>query len=247
MVDEINSVLNHYFPVDLFNKINKNSNSFKIIAELGTFFTTSAYSLCVNIISKKVVTNSPQECAINNGNVNQVITGNLNNLVSTDNSDYSLKLDHSKKIIYCINDSVHASFKWYDLNIGLPIFSKPREIRKNLTFYHTSIGGATCDSSDFIIKNCYMPEMHIGEYLIFKNMGSYTKTGATYFNDIKEPQTIFVSTNLWNKIKMFFNECDNYDGLLSSKLGLPEFDEDESDDDTNYEEILNKIFMIKQK
>lgn len=244
MVEEINLVLNDYFPVDLFKKINKNMNSFKIIAELGTYFTTSAYLLCVNIISKKITSQNTEESV--SGNVEQIITGNLNSVDSMIDLEQNIKLENRKKIIYCINDSVHASFKWYDLSIGLPIFSKPRDISQNTTFFHTSIGGATCDSSDFIIKNCFMPELEIGEYLIFKNMGSYTKTGATYFNDIKEPQTIFVSTNLWSKMKKYFNECDNYDGLLSSKLGLPEFDDNECDEDTNYEEILNKIFMLKQ-
>ena len=244
MAEEINEVLNEYFPIDLFNEINKKSEKFKIISELGTFLTTSAYSLCVNIISKSYLKLNISDCDCN---IKKIIDGSLNSLItnSSSNLKQTYTVDNTKKVVYCVNDSVHASFKWYDLSVALPIFSKPRDLTNYMTFYQTSVGGATCDSSDFIINNCYMPELEIGEYLIFKNMGSYTKTGATYFNDIKEPQTIFVSTNLWEEIKIYFSECDNYDGLLSSKLGLPEFDEKDSAEDTNYEEILNKIFMIK--
>ena len=129
----------------------------------------------------------------------------------------------------------------------MPIFSKNRETLKNLTFYETCLGGCTCDSSDFVIKNCFMPELEIGEYLILENMGSYTKTYASYFNDITRAQTIFLSTNIWSEIKHFFNECDNHDGLVSNKFSLFELEENTCDEDTNYEEILDRIFLDKQK
>jgi hypothetical protein len=61
------------------------------------------------------------------------------------------------------------------------------------------------------------------------------KTGATYFNDIKEPYTIFVSTQNYDKIRQHFLKCDSYDGLL-----LPELNENDFDEDTNYEDILKK-------
>jgi ornithine decarboxylase len=177
MSEDINIALNKYFPVDLFNEINKNSKRLRIIAELGTYFTTSAYSLCVNIISKKVICQDIKEFNINEKK--QFITGSTNE-ISNNVLEKNIKIDYSKKIVYCINDSVHASFKWYSMDLGLPIFLK--EPDGKLTFYHTSIGGATCDSSDFVIENYFMPELEIGDYLMFRNMGSYTKTGNFQFN-----------------------------------------------------------------
>jgi ornithine decarboxylase len=177
MAGDINIALNKYFPVDLFNEINKSSKSLKIIAELGTYFTTSSYSLCVNIISKKVICQDLKEFNVNEKK--QFVTGSINEFSNND-LEKKIKIDYTKKIVYCINDSVHASFKWYSMDLGLPIFL--RESEENLTFYHTSIGGATCDSSDFVIENYFMPELEIGDYLMFKNMGSYTKTGNFPFD-----------------------------------------------------------------
>ena len=78
-------------------------------------------------------------------------------------------------------------------------------------------------------------------------MGSYTKTSVTYFNDIKKAHTIFVSTHLWHEIKFHFTESDFHDGLLSNKLRFQELNENECEEETNYEEILNKIFTRKKK
>lgn len=70
----------------------------------------------------------------------------------------------------------------------------------------TCVGGGTCDSGDFILKNCIMPELEIGDFLIFRNMGSYTKACAIDFCGIKLPETIYVSGQLWDKIKDAFTD-----------------------------------------
>ena len=76
--------------------------------------------------------------------------------------------------------------------------------KEEKTYYRSSLAGCTCDSSDFILENFYMPELNVDEYLIFKNMGSYTKTCAVGFNGIPLPKTFFVSTKLWHKMKDAF-------------------------------------------
>ena len=111
MVGEINIALNQYFPPLDFDKINKNSKSFKIIAELGTFLTTSAYSLCVNVLSKKIINQDIEKYENDNHSQSKYITENLNSFATND-SEKNFNVDFSKKILYCINDSVHASFKW---------------------------------------------------------------------------------------------------------------------------------------
>lgn len=49
-----------------------------------------------------------------------------------------------------------------------------------------------------------MPELDIGDFLIFRNMGSYTKACAIDFCGIKLPETIYVSGQLWDEIKNAF-------------------------------------------
>lgn len=236
MADQINAVLDEYFPAGLFNEINQNTNKFEIIAELGTYFTTSSYTLCISIISKQELElNDEDKQKIKSDSFKKVvITGEQDSLITDRAPD--CVIEHSRKIIYCVNDSCHAAFKWYDLNESMPIFSSFRA-NPSTPYFFSHIAGATCDSRDFILKDCYVPDLECGEYLIFRNMGSYTKTGATYFNDIVEPKTIFVSSSLWERYFAAFDEIDFFDGLIYSD----NYDDVYKNNETDYKRIIENI------
>lgn len=190
MAKHINSILDEYFPPNLYGNQN-----FKIISELGTYYTSSAYTLCVHIMAKKEILPEPTDNSL------VIINGKTN----TNDTSVMRKLNLAKSFIYYINDSSHASFKWYTIKEGRPLFmSAILNDLDDSNYFISSIAGATCDSGDFILKNVYMPELEIGEYLIFKNMGSYTKTCAVAFNEIPLPKTVFVSSKFWNLIKDAF-------------------------------------------
>jgi len=53
--------------------------------------------------------------------------------------------------------------------------------------YMCSIWGPTCDGLDCIVNECLMPEMDIGEWIIFRNMGAYTRAAASCFNGMLKP------------------------------------------------------------
>ena len=46
----------------------------------------------------------------------------------------------------------------------------------------TTIYGATCDGSDIIVKDALLPELEIGDWITFPNMGAYTSVLSTGFN-----------------------------------------------------------------
>ena len=136
----------------------------------------------------------------------------------TDEPSKEFVINRAKAFMYFVNDTIHGSFKWYDLNEGLPMFfNKPNNSSKSSQpaskiFYKTSLAGTSCDSCDFLVKDCYMPELEIGDYLIFRNMGSYTKTCAVNFNGIPLPRTIYASSKLWHIIKeAFVNQIECVD------------------------------------
>ena len=54
-----------------------------------------------------------------------------------------------------------------------------------------------------------MPELDIGDFLIFRNMGSYTKSCARDFCGIKLPDTIYYSSELYDKIKGAYEGEEN--------------------------------------
>ncbi len=191
----------------LFNSNYFPLSRFYIISELGTYFTCSAYTLCVSIIAKKEVDSILpvlSQNASNNGQNTLVVNGKRNALITDmPSQDYLIKgSDDSRSIIYYINDSVYGSFKWYSIQESLPIFFPDK--KRPQVYVRSSIGGGTCDSSDFVLRNCIMPELEIGDFFIFRNMGSYTKACAIDFCGIKLPETIYVSGQLWDEIKNAF-------------------------------------------
>lgn len=70
------------------------------------------------------------------------------------------------------------------------------------TNYKSTIWGPTCDGMDLIVKNCDLPELKIGEFVAFTNMGSYTIAGSTPYNGIPLPSTVYaISTACWEKLE----------------------------------------------
>ncbi len=55
MAKKINAALDTYFPSQTFDSFNKYNEKFRIISELGTYYTCSAYTLCVHVMAKKEI------------------------------------------------------------------------------------------------------------------------------------------------------------------------------------------------
>ena len=81
---------------------------------------------------------------------------------------------------------------------------KPIPLSRNGEFYHfnnetqeysCSIWGPTCDSIDLIAKDIMLPQLHIGDWLVFKNMGAYTLASSSNFNGFKKSSVIYTNTN----------------------------------------------------
>ncbi|KAI0216791.1 Ornithine decarboxylase [Lamellibrachia satsuma] len=53
--------------------------------------------------------------------------------------------------------------------------------------YSSSFWGPTCNGFDCIKKQCLLPELNIGDWLVFRNMGAYTTCMASEFNGMPKP------------------------------------------------------------
>jgi ornithine decarboxylase len=52
---------------------------------------------------------------------------------------------------------------------------------------HSKLFGPTCDSIDVIIPDIELPELEVGAWLYFVNMGAYTAASASSFNGFSLP------------------------------------------------------------
>lgn len=94
--------------------------------------------------------------------------------------------DDSLSYFYYINDGVYGSFNCilYDHAEVTPRLLEPRP-GPNFT---CSIWGPTCDGLDQIASNAEMPLMHVGDWLVFQDMGAYTLAAAGTFNGFLVPK-----------------------------------------------------------
>lgn len=99
-----------------------------------------------------------------------------------------------KKFLYYINDGVYQSFNCIFFDHVHP---KPLVFKQNgrTEQFKCTIFGPTCDSMDCIAKDILMPELEVGEWLYFKNMGAYTTAAASPFNGFKShANTYYIQT-----------------------------------------------------
>ncbi|MBZ3881910.1 Ornithine decarboxylase [Sciurus carolinensis] len=59
-------------------------------------------------------------------------------------------------------------------------------------YYLSSMWGPTCDGLDWFVERCDLPEMHVGDWMLFENMGAYTVAAASTFNGFQRPTTYYV-------------------------------------------------------
>jgi ornithine decarboxylase len=79
---------------------------------------------------------------------------------------------------YFIDDSIYHSFSGITFDhCDFPMIHDGRGAETEST-----IAGATCDSCDVIKRDILLPDLAVGDLLIFKQMGAYCSASASFFN-----------------------------------------------------------------
>ncbi|XP_058472170.1 ornithine decarboxylase 1-like [Solea solea] len=150
----------------------------KIIAEPGRFYVASAYTLVVNIIAKKVIMDDES--------------------VSDDEDEGTT----DRTLMYYVNDGVYGSFNCilYDHAQCFPVLHK--KPKPDEVMYPCSIWGPTCDGLDRIVEQCFLPDLQVGDWLVFENMGAYTVAASSTFNGFQRPDIHYVmSRPSWQHVQ----------------------------------------------
>lgn len=125
---------------------------------------------------------------------------------------YDAITDDVNHIMYYINDGVYGSFNCllYDHQHVKPIFlNKPSDEEKQ---FSSTIWGPTCDALDQIASDIPLPNVEIGDFVIFENMGAYTIPVASPFNGFPLPKVFcFISREVWLMIRSLIPlEADDF-------------------------------------
>ncbi|KAM3843166.1 ornithine decarboxylase 1-like [Diretmus argenteus] len=162
----------------------------RVIAEPGHYYVASAYTLAVNIIAKKVI---------------------MNEQSTSDEEDDGA---NDRTLMYYVNDGVYGSFNCilYDHAHCLPTLHK--KLKPDELMYPCSIWGPTCDGLDRIEEQCSLPDLQVGDWLLFENMGAYTVAAASTFKGFQRPDIHYViSRPAWQHVQQICTQ-----GLLPAPV-----------------------------
>jgi len=125
------------------------------------------------------------------------------NVVAKRIKTHGTSSDAERTIMYFVNDGVYGSFNclMYDHATVTPhLLREPSEAG---TTQRSSFWGPTCDSLDCLVKSIDFPETHIGDWIIFEDMGAYTLAAGSCFNGFQRPFHIYTFSS-----SEFFDESE---------------------------------------
>ncbi|RKP10056.1 ornithine decarboxylase [Thamnocephalis sphaerospora] len=152
----LNQALDRWFP---------SGCGVRIIAEPGRYFVERAYTLAVSVIARRIA-KKKQRTADTSADTTANIT---------------LAVDY-------ISDGIFGSFHIPFLDGAVP---KPRVLRRGARYmfgdadvaelptYASTVWGPTCDTTDLVHQELQLPELDIGDWLMYENMGAYTLAAAS--------------------------------------------------------------------
>ncbi|KAK6622535.1 hypothetical protein RUM44_002347 [Polyplax serrata] len=136
------------------------------------------------------------------------MTASCFTLVTNIHSKRTVAGENGVHNMYYINDGVYGSFNSiiYDHAHVNPIPLKSNTKKST----SASIWGPTCDGLDQVCDSILLPEMDIGDWIVFEDMGAYTLPVASPFNGFPVPRVYVVaSQSIWKLLKDTVPFCDD--------------------------------------
>lgn len=101
---------------------------------------------------------------------------------------------------YYINEGVYGSFGGILMNNQTLKLKPLKETPHDVLLYSSSIYGSVCDDLDAILEGTLLPELAVGDWLCFEEMGAFTLSLAGYYATPKV--YVAASEDLWLYLKM---------------------------------------------
>jgi ornithine decarboxylase len=144
----------------------------RVIAEPGRYYVGAAFALAVQIVARRVVPSADEQAGGVMYYVNDGVYGSFNCIMFDHAEPQPLVLVQSNQFVYNNN--------------------QPQQQR----VLESSIWGPTCDSIDCVGKGFRLPEMQVGDWLVFENMGAYTMCAASQFNGFRKSAVVYTNTEV---------------------------------------------------
>uniref|UniRef100_A0A667GA50 Antizyme inhibitor 2-like n=1 Tax=Lynx canadensis TaxID=61383 RepID=A0A667GA50_LYNCA len=134
----------------------------EIIAEPGRFYAASVCMAAVNIIAKKAVLESGVWAS-------------------------------RRKLLYYLNDGHYGIFRLFLREPApIPALCSLQELCSDPPLFPCTLYGPTCDAFDKLFREeVQLPELDVGDWLVFPSMGAYTSSMSSTFNGFPPASTYY--------------------------------------------------------
>ncbi|XP_049544645.1 ornithine decarboxylase 1-like [Anopheles darlingi] len=101
---------------------------------------------------------------------------------------------------YYLNDGVFGTFYTtaHEAQPAIPIVAR----KPGATEYRSMVWGPTCDSVDLILNDWKLPELELGDSVVFENCGAYTSVLSCRFNGFALPKVVaYLREETWKLLQ----------------------------------------------
>ncbi|KAK8752620.1 hypothetical protein OTU49_006516 [Cherax quadricarinatus] len=190
----INIALDHFFPDD---------GRVKIIGEPGRYIVASSSTLVTGIIGKR---RKDEQEHSTSSEMNHVEEWHNSSSLEKENK----VKNHEQAIpnMYYINDGVFTSFSSVLRNVE-PITPTPLVERPGQPLVVSTLWGWSCTSTDCVMKDVLLPDLSLGDWLVWSRRGAYSLCYFSSFNGLPLPEVYILATpDTVKYLKAYENELD---------------------------------------
>ena len=186
VAEAVSDALNRFFPA---------SSGIEIIGEPGRYLAHASHTYAVCVIAKRRLS---QAQLADNNEIESFGARQTSEDMNIEIKDGFKKVEYNDtdcqpKVALYLNDGVYGSFNCvvFDHATVVPkILASQNSLNSNDVA--TKLFGPTCDSIDVVMPSTPLPQMNIGDWILFSNMGAYTRCAASRFNGQGEHDVHYV-------------------------------------------------------
>ncbi|KAM3936661.1 ornithine decarboxylase-like [Leptodactylus fuscus] len=132
--------------------------------------------------------------------VASAFTAALNIIGKKDENVTDILGKQDRKISYYLNDGIFGTFWPYELKYVKPKLLK--DYHHSQKYFSSRLWGPCCTDRDLILEEVSLPELEMGDWIIFQNMGAYSISKPSTFNGFLPPTVYYtMSRDKFKKIQ----------------------------------------------
>eukprot|EP00960_Hanusia_phi_P045099 757022-Hanusia_phi.AAC.2 len=180
----LSDALDHFFPP---------SSGVDIIAEPGRYMVCASHTYAVAVIAKRQLTEAQlaDTAEIESFGARPSKESEGQDIQIFKQSE-AVSEDNTPEVALYINDGCYGSFNCvvFDHAVVVPhVLFDPVDTSRSIP---TKLFGPTCDSIDVVLPCTRLPEMNVGDWIWFPDMGAYTRCASSKFNGQGNHDIVYV-------------------------------------------------------